>query len=85
MSDYIRCCELIDFLADYLSGELSAPMRREFERHLAVCPPCINYLKTYEQTIRLSKAAGGDTPDEPVEPLPEQLVQAILAARAKRS
>lgn len=52
----------------------------EFERHLAVCASCINYLKTYEQTVILAKASG----DDPVpEDVPESLIQAILAARLK--
>ena len=83
MSDYIKCSELVDFLGDYLSGELSAPMRREFERHLAVCPPCVNYLKSYEATIRLCKSAGKPAGDESIEPLPEPLIKAILAARSE--
>jgi anti-sigma factor RsiW len=52
----------------------------EFERHLAVCPSCVAYLKTYEQTILLAKAAA----DDPVPPdVPDSLVRAILAARSK--
>ena len=54
--------------------------RAEFERHLSVCPSCVNYLKTYEQTIILTKIAGDDP--VPAE-VPESLVQAILAARSK--
>lgn len=74
------CRELIDFLGDYLSGELPAAQRAEFERHLAICPPCVAYLKTYEQTIRLGKSACTDVNEEP----PEELIKAILAARSKR-
>jgi hypothetical protein len=45
-----------------------------------VCPSCVNYLKTYEQTIILTKISG----DEPVPAdVPESLVRAILAARSK--
>jgi anti-sigma factor RsiW len=75
---YITCQELIDFIASYRDKELTAEQRAEFERHLAVCPSCVAYLKTYEQTIALARSAAGDqTPDD----VPEGLVRAILAAR----
>jgi anti-sigma factor RsiW len=75
---YITCQELIDFIASYRDNELTPNQRAEFERHLSVCPSCVAYLETYEQTIALTQAAG----DDPVpEDVPESLVQAILAAR----
>jgi anti-sigma factor RsiW len=64
----------------YLDGELATGERVEFDRHLAACPSCVNYLKTYEKTVLLTKAAAEDpVPTE----VPESLVQAILAARGK--
>ena len=77
----MTCRELIEFLHDYLSGELPEAERVEFERHLGLCVACRNYLQTYEQTIRLGKAACAG-PHPP--PMPEELVAAILAARARR-
>ena len=61
----MTCREFIDFLMEYLSGELSARERAEFERHLADCPDCSAYLRSYEETIKLGKAAFAD-PDAPV-------------------
>lgn len=84
MTDYIRCNELIDFIADYLSDELPAHERSEFDRHLAVCPACQVYLKTYRETIRISRAAekvaSGDR--DLAAPIPDDLVRAILQAKA---
>lgn len=77
----MTCRELIDFLADYLDGTLAAPVRHEFERHLNVCPSCVNYLEGYKQTIRLGKAALAPC-DDPT-PVPEELLRAIRAARAR--
>ena len=73
------CQEILDFLGDYVGGELPAAQREEFERHLALCPPCVAYLKSYEQTIKLGKCACVDTDQKP----PEELIKAILAARSK--
>jgi anti-sigma factor RsiW len=77
---YITCQQLIDFIASYRDNELTPDQRAEFDRHLAVCPSCVAYLKTYEQTVLLAKASAGETaPDD----IPEPLVKAILEARRK--
>ena len=76
----MTCQQLIDFIGRYRDNELSPDERAEFDRHLGVCPSCVAYLKTYEQTVLLAKASA----DEPVPPeVPESLVKAILAARSK--
>ncbi|NJN64684.1 MAG: anti-sigma factor [Acidobacteria bacterium] len=55
--DYLTCKQVIeDFLHDYVAGALDAPTRAEFERHLGVCPACVNYLDSYRTTIALSRA-----------------------------
>jgi anti-sigma factor RsiW len=77
---YITCQQLIDFIMSYLDNELPDDQRAEFDRHMAVCPSCVDYLKTYEKTVLLAKAAADD--QVPAE-VPESLVQAILAARRK--
>lgn len=74
----MTCRDLIDFLMAYLGNELPAEQRAELERHLGMCPSCVNYLKTYEQTIRLGRQAFAE--DAPAASLPEELVKAILAA-----
>ena len=79
----MTCRDFITFLLEYRSGELSPEQRREFDAHLAECPWCVAYLNTYEQTIRLGKAAFAE-PEAPVPAdVPEELVQAILAARRR--
>ncbi len=81
--DYITCRELIDFIADYLDNELPGPMRREFERHLKVCPSCVAYLESYRQTVRLGRFVLAPS-DEPADALvPEGLLAAIRKARAR--
>jgi anti-sigma factor RsiW len=79
----VTCQQFIECLLDYQSGELAGGERAEFAAHLAKCASCVTYLRTYELTIHLSKAVF-TTPSQPL-PLnvPEDLIQAILAARAK--
>ena len=65
----------------YLDDELPPGQRTEFDRHVAMCPSCVDYLKTYEKTVVLAKAcaANDPVPDD----VPESLVQAILEARKR--
>jgi len=77
---YITCHELLDFLYLYLENELPDDRRAEFERHLAVCDPCREYIRQYRDTIRLGRSAYLDPGATEV---PEELVQAILKARCK--
>ena len=78
MSDrpYITCRQLIDFIVDYIEGALDDMSRKDFERHLAVCPSCRAYLASYRETMSLARIV---ISDEPLQDVPEDLVQAILA------
>ena len=74
----MTCQQLIEFIGRYRDNELAEDERTEFDRHLAICPSCVAYLKTYEQTVLLAKASA----DKPVPPdVPESLVKAILASK----
>jgi anti-sigma factor RsiW len=78
----ITCRELIDFLYLYLENELPGDRRAEFERHLGVCDACREYIREYEDSIRMGKDALAH-PDVPAdETTPEELVRAILASRS---
>jgi anti-sigma factor RsiW len=80
----VTCRELADFIADYLAGELPAGTRSAFDRHLGLCVNCRRYLTSYEETVKLGRRAFDDE-DAPVPAdVPEQLVKAILDARARR-
>lgn len=81
----LTCRELVRFLADYLSGELTGPARATFDQHLARCPSCVAYMETYRSTRDLARAAM-TTPEALVPAdVPEGLVEAVLAASdAKR-
>ena len=77
----MTCREFTEFLADYLAGELPESQHTAFAAHLASCPACATYMKSYAQTVRLAKTAYAE-PDDPVpDDAPDELAQAILAAR----
>ena len=80
----LTCREFIDFIMSWLDGELEPAVRRRFVEHLEMCPDCVDYLDSYERTVALGKAAwdapgDAEVPDE----VPEELVQAVLAARRR--
>ena len=76
MASMLTCQEVIEFLFAYVEGELPAAERARFDQHLAVCPHCVDYVQGYRESIRLGKAAFAE-----VDEVPEELVDAILAAR----
>jgi anti-sigma factor RsiW len=77
----VTCRELADFIADYLTGDLSPDVRTAFDHHLVLCPNCRRYLASYQATVTLGKRIF-DADDAPVRnDVPEELVRAILEAR----
>ena len=77
---FMTCKEVIDFLGDYLDGALPWRQRLVFNLHLVLCRHCRRYLASYSETIRLTRASGRE-PSPEAQPVPEELLQAILATR----
>ena len=77
---YLACGEVITLLFEYLEDEMADERRAEFERHLAICPSCRNYLATYRETLLLVRHA--EAVDEAEIPeIPQHLLDAIVRAR----
>ena len=74
----ITCRQLIDFIVEYVDGALEETEKQEFERHLGTCPSCRNYLESYRTTMSLAKVS---ITDEPLDDVPEELVERILSRR----
>ena len=83
MDPFLTCKEMLDFLGEYYEDGLPEAQRREFDRHLAICPSCVNYVETYKSTILLSRDALCGPDDKLPDDVPEPLIAAILAARKK--
>ena len=82
----VTCREFIDFLDRYTDGSLDREVRATFEEHLEECPYCADYLKTYEDTIRIARTVcAKDESAPPPADAPEELIQAIISATKKRS
>jgi len=55
------CHQAVELVTDYLEGGLRGSARRRFEKHLAGCPHCTEYLAQIRETIQL---AGRVTPED---------------------
>jgi anti-sigma factor RsiW len=77
----VKCRECDEFLGEYVAGDLPAEVLATFEMHLARCRNCRTYLEQYRATIKAGKTAC-DAYKEGLR-MPEELVQAILAAKPK--
>jgi len=79
----IDCENLEQFIVDFLDDQLPTKTRLSFLEHIEECEHCNDYLKGYQKTISLSKAAfEAESAVEKVA-MPEDLVNAILAAKPK--
>ena len=81
----MNCREVADFLSDYLDGALPLRQRLMFRLHLLVCRDCRRYLESFAATVELTHSLGERPAEEDNSPIPEALVQAILAARGDKT
>ncbi|MGH2608545.1 MAG: anti-sigma factor family protein [Tepidiformaceae bacterium] len=47
----VACREMVELITSYLEGRLSAADTARFDRHLAGCPGCTEYLAQMRRTI----------------------------------
>jgi anti-sigma factor RsiW len=79
----ITCREVAEFLHEYVDGELEGMRRAVFERHMRLCPPCVDFLHSYKRTMELAGEAWSPCDDDNAPEVPDEVVRAILAARAR--
>ena len=73
------CQQVVELVTDYLEGALSDTDRQRFERHLAGCPHCTEYLAQMRETIRLTGRV------EPEDLTPQQQDEFVELYRRWRS
>jgi anti-sigma factor RsiW len=59
--DELVCQQAVELVTDYLEGAMSRSSRRRFERHLATCVHCTEYLAQMRSTIQVT---GRLTPED---------------------
>lgn len=50
------CKRITDLVRDYFDDRLSPTRKRDFRRHLRICPDCVGFLNTYKETVALTRA-----------------------------
>jgi anti-sigma factor RsiW len=55
------CKKMTDLILDYVTDQLSPALKDEFERHLQICPDCVNFLTTYRKTMSQTKSLSAAT------------------------
>lgn len=78
----LTCEEVDSFLFDFHEGQLSYVEKIKFKLHLSMCADCQAYVRGYKSTIRISQE--GFIKAEPIEKVPEELLEVILKSRTKK-
>ena len=71
------CKQITDLVLNYLNDELSPATKRAFQRHLRICPDCVNFLNTYKKTITVSRSVA-------IDEIPQRVRDNILTFLRKR-
>jgi anti-sigma factor RsiW len=69
--DDLHCTEEVEMITDYLEGALPEAERGRFERHLATCPGCVEYV---EQMRAIAGSLGELREDQ----LPDEMRRGLL-------
>jgi RNA polymerase sigma-70 factor (ECF subfamily) len=75
-----KCKEIFSLLSEYLDLELPPGACQEIERHIAACPPCIEFAESLRKTVELCR---GYRPTELPEPMGKEAREQLLGAYRK--
>ena len=56
-SDEFACKQLVEIVTDHLDGVLPPALREDFQKHLAACDGCDEYVRQIGTTIRALQAS----------------------------
>ena len=73
---YSDCKEIFAVLSQYLDAELPPADCDAIRAHVASCPPCVKFITSLEQTIRLCR----ESKNTELPPLDENVRKELLAA-----
>jgi hypothetical protein len=59
--EQLACKQLVELVTEYLEDTLSPDDRAKFEEHIKICGHCREYLKQFNDTIKIS----GSVPTQP--------------------
>jgi len=74
------CTEIVDLLSDYLDEGLPPGEQEAFDRHMAACPPCVEFLDSLRATQRATRGLRCDDIPKDV----QKSLRAFLERAARR-
>lgn len=75
----LTCQDFVNFLSDYIDGDLKEQQKCVFDDHVGVCSDCRNYLDSYKKTMKLASSVVAN--DALSDDVPPELIKAIFASR----
>ena len=46
------CKQITDLMLDYLTDKLHPKLKKDFQKHLNICPDCVSFVNTYKKTVK---------------------------------
>lgn len=77
----ITCTEFEEFVVSYLDNDMPPRQKSKFDWHIRLCRECRDYLAAYQRARELGIEMLSGSNDSVPEDVPEDLIEAILAAR----
>jgi Putative zinc-finger len=71
------CKQMTNLVFDYLNDKLAPTTKRDFQRHLRICPDCVNFLNTYKKTVAVTRSVA-------IDDIPQKVRNNILTFLRKR-
>jgi len=50
------CKQISDLVLDYLTDKMRPRTKRDFQQHLRICPDCVNFVRTYRKTVKVTRS-----------------------------
>jgi Putative zinc-finger len=75
------CKEITALVFGYVNDTLSPAVKRDFQRHLRICPDCVNFLNTYKKTADVTRSI---SPEE-IPPRIRENILDFLRGRMRKS
>jgi anti-sigma factor RsiW len=80
----VRCIEFVELVTDWEEGALGDDERVELEEHMAICPPCVQYVKQLRLVRSVLRQGDAAQDDEGSAPPPAARAALLEEFRRRR-
>ena len=79
-----ECREVFEMLSEYLDGELPVDTCEQIEKHIADCPPCIEFVESLRKSVSVFRDYRPAENPPPLDPRAKQLLAEAWAMLVRR-